>query len=470
MATELRKQTPYIFYGETTSLCEDCLMPVPAKILIEGGEVFYQKRCRDHGVQKTRVSGDAAYFRAAKEYIKPGDRPLTYQSRTEYGCPLDCGLCPDHEQHSCLALIEVNQACNLTCPVCFADSAPGRDGTLSLTEIERMMDALVASEGEPDVLQISGGEPTIHPDILDILRLAKSKPIRHVMLNTNGVRIAKDKDFVAELAALAPGFEVYLQFDSLSKAGLENLRGIDLRTIRARALENLEEAGLSTTLVVTVKKGVNDHEIGAVIDHALGFECVRGVTFQPVQDAGRNEAFDKNRDRFVLSDIRRAIYEQSDHFSAEDIIPLPCNPESISIAYGLRNGRSVTPVTSLFPKEELVAAVPNAVSFEKNAELKQKVMELFSLSSGDLNTAERMESLLCCLPEVPALDNLDYRNIFRISIIQFLDRYNFCVGNVKRSCIHFVTPEGQIIPFDTYNLFYRNGLVEEMRRKTGKRE
>ena len=466
MATEQRKQTPYIFYGQTLSLCEECLSLVPAKILIEDSDVYYQKRCNEHGVQKTKVSTDAAYFKICKDYIKPGDRPLVYQTRTDYGCPLDCGLCPDHEQHSCLALIEINEECNLECPVCFAESSPKRKSNLTLDEIEGMIDTLVQSEGEPDVLQLSGGEPTIHPQILDILRLAKTKPIRHLMINTNGVRIARDKEFVQELAKLSPGFEVYLQFDSLEKAALENLRGVDLRTIRRNALENLEAFNISTNLVVTVKKGVNDHEIGAIIDHALQYKCIRGITFQPVQDVGRNLDFDKNNDRFLLSDIRRALYEQSPHFAAQDIIPLPCNPESISIAYALREGNKVTPVTALFPKEDLIAEVPNAVSFEKNMELKQKVIDLFSLSSGDLNTAERMESLLCCLPSVPGVDSLSYENIFRITIVQFLDRYNFCVGNVKRSCIHFVTKDHQIIPFDTYNMMYRNGLVHELRRRS----
>ena len=184
-----RKIAPYIFYGQTTSLCEICHALVPAKIIIEGDDVFYQKRCRTHGVQKTRVSSDAAYYKLCHDYLKPGDRPLKVQTRTDYGCPYDCGLCPDHEQHSCLALIEVNEHCNLTCPVCFADSSPKKSANRSLAEIEFMLDALVASEGEPDLLQISGGEPTLHPQILEILQLAKTKPIRHLMLNTNGKRI-----------------------------------------------------------------------------------------------------------------------------------------------------------------------------------------------------------------------------------------------------------------------------------------
>ena len=321
------------------SLCETCLKLVPAKILIEGDEVFYQKRCPAHGVQKTLVASDAAYFKSTKDFVKPGDLPLAYQSRTHHGCPWDCGLCPDHEQHSCLALIEVNDECNLTCPVCFADSSPRRTRNRTLAEVDAMLETLVASEGNPDLMQISGGEPTIHPQILEILHLAKTKPIRHIMLNTNGIRIATDKAFVAELAKLKPGFEVYLQFDSLHRTALENLRGADLRKVRADALANLEEAGISTTLVCVVKKGVNDGEIGDIVRHALSFKCVRGITFQPVQDAGRNLDFDKNRDRMLLTDIRRAIATQAGEvFTGEDIIPLPCNPDYIAIAYGLRDG------------------------------------------------------------------------------------------------------------------------------------
>jgi uncharacterized radical SAM superfamily Fe-S cluster-containing enzyme len=466
MDTLARKQTPYIFYGQTTSLCEECSALVPAKIIVQGDDVYYQKRCQEHGVQKTKVSSDFNYFKQCKEFIKPGDRPLQFQSKTDYGCPLDCGLCPDHEQHSCVALIEINDTCNLDCPVCFADSSPRQTSELSMVQIESMLDALVASEGEPDVLQISGGEPTIHPNILEILALAKSKPIRHLMINTNGVRIANDESFVAELAKFSPGFEIYLQFDSLKKEALKNIRGVDLTSTHKRALAHLEQYNIPTNLVVTVKRGMNDDEMGAIIDHALSYRCVRGITFQPIQDAGRNLNFDKNRDRMLLSDIRKGIYQQSSLFEAEDIIPLPCNPESIAVAYALRNGRSITPVTALLPKEELIKQVPNAISFEKQSELKQSIIDLFSLSSGDLNTTERMQALLCCLPEVPAVENLGYENVFRISIIQFLDHYNFCVGNVKRSCIHFVTPEGQIIPFDTYNTLYRNGVVEKLRAKT----
>jgi uncharacterized radical SAM superfamily Fe-S cluster-containing enzyme len=460
----VRPSKDYSFYGQTTSLCETCLKLVPAKIVIEGNDVFYLKRCREHGAQKTLIATDAAYFKSCKEFIKPGDLPLKHQSRTHYGCPYDCGLCPDHEQHSCLALIEVNDACNLTCPVCFAESGQARTEQKSLAQIDAMLETLVDSEGFPDLVQISGGEPTIHPDIVRILKLAKSKPIRHIMLNTNGIRIARDKAFVEELAALKPGFEVYLQFDSMTREALENIRGADLRKVREQALANLEEAGISTTLVCVVKKGINDGEIGDIVRHALSYRCVRGITFQPVQDAGRNLGFDKNRDRMLLTDIRREVYSQAGEvFGADDIIPLPCNPDAISIAYGLRDGAKVTPITQLIPKAELLAIAPNTISFEKYPALRDRLFDLLSLASSGERTKTVLGDLLCCLPQVEVPDDLGYDKVFRVAIVSFLDRYNFCIAAVKRSCIHFVTPQKKIIPFDTYNLFYRNGLDVKLR-------
>ncbi len=450
-----RKAAPYVFHGQTTSLCETCLEPVPAKVIIEDECVWYLKRCLRHGVQKTLISDDVEYWRQQKLWIKPGDRPLTAQTRTEAGCPFDCGLCPDHEQHSCLAIVEINQACNLACPVCFADAADMHGGHVPLATIERMLDALVASEGEPDLVQLSGGEPTLHPEFFAVLDAVKRRPIRHVMINTNGIRIAQDPTFVARLAQYTPRLEVYLQFDSLDDDALVNLRGARLTRVRRQALGALEAAGIATTLVAVVKRGVNDGEIAAIVQEALRWSCVRGVTFQPVQDAGRNEGFDPAANRVLLSQIRREV-AAAGVFGLEDMIPLPCNPDQICIGYGLREGETVTPITSLLPRE-LILSGPNTISYEAYPELRAKMLDLLSLATAQTNTEDKLAGLLCCLPQAVVPADLSYANSFRVVILQFLDRYNFDLGTVKRSCVHFVTEDGQIIPFDTYNTFYREG-------------
>ncbi len=451
-----RKAAPYGFLGQSTSLCETCYSLVPAKIIAEDGSVFYQKRCPDHGVQKTLISDDLAYWKSQRDWVKPGDRPLRFQTRTDHGCPFDCGLCPDHEQHSCLAIVEINEACNLSCPVCFADSSTARTGHRPLAEIEAMFDALVTSEGEPDLVQISGGEPTIHPQFFEVLDAARRRPIRHLMINTNGLRIAREAGFAEKLKAYAPGFEVYLQFDSLQRDALMNIRGADLTRIRIEALEALEAAGISTTLVVTLKKGVNDGEIADIVRFALEWACVRGVTFQPIQDAGRNDGFDPKRHRMVLSEIRRGI-AKAGVFSLEDMIPLPCNPDQICIGYGLRQGKVVTPITALLPREMLIDAAPNTVAFEAYPQLREGLFNLLSLSTAQADASEKLASLLCCLPEAAVPSAIGYEHTFRVVISQFLDRFNFDLGTVKRSCVHFVQPDGTIIPFDTFNTFYRPG-------------
>jgi len=406
-------------------------------------------------MQKTLISDDIHYWRQQKLWIKPGDRPLVAQTRTEAGCPFDCGLCPDHEQHSCLAIIEINQACNLACPVCFADATDIHGTHRPLTEIERMLDALVRSEGEADLLQLSGGEPTLHPDFFAILDAVKKRPVRHVMINTNGIRIAQDPAFVARLASYAPRLEIYLQFDSLNDDALVDLRGAKLSRIRRQALEALERVGLSTTLVAVVKRGVNDGEVAAIVRHALTWSCVRGVTFQPVQDAGRNEGFAAEANRVLLTQIRREV-AKAGVFGLDDMIPLPCNPDQICIGYGLRQGQEVIPITSLLPREMIVNG-PNTISYEAYPELRESILGLLSLATTQANTKEKLAGLLCCLPHVTVPADLSYANSFRVVILQFLDRYNFDLATVKRSCVHFVTGKEQIIPFDTYNTFYRDG-------------
>ncbi|UUZ97627.1 radical SAM protein [Paenibacillus sp. P25] len=228
--------------------------------------------------------------------------------------------------------------CNLQCPICYAESSPHRASYRSLEQIEFMLDRIVRNEAEPDIVQISGGEPTTHPQFFEILELAKRRPIKHLMVNTNGIRIAQDREFVKRLAEYMPGFEIYLQFDSFEEEVLKESRGADLRRIREQALAHLNEFNISTTLVVTLKKGLNDGEIGRTIQYGLKRRAVRGVTFQPIQAAGRLEAFDPAVDRLTLSEVRQQIIEQSGVFRPEDILPVPCHPDCLAMGYALKLG------------------------------------------------------------------------------------------------------------------------------------
>ena len=458
MADRLR---PYLFYDVAVSICSTCYRKVEGKIVFQDGAVYLLKRCPEHGHERVLMADDVDYYRRCREiFIKPPEMPLAFNTPVRWGCPYDCGLCADHQQHSCLSLIEVTDHCNLQCPICYAESGPSRQQYRTLDHISRLIDAVVRNEGEPDVVQISGGEPTIHPDFFAILDRAKAAPIRHLMVNTNGIRIAEDEAFAKRLAGYMPDFEVYLQFDSFERHALMTLRGADLRDIRTRALERLNRLGVSTTLVVTLKKGLNDGEIGRIIDFALEQPAVRGVTFQPIQAAGRLEQFDPATDRLTLTEVRRKILEQTSVFRPEDLLPVPCHPDSLAMAYALKAGGTVVPLTGLIDPQVLIEGGRNTIVYEQDDAVRQGVFKLFATNHSPESGVRSLRDLLCCLPRLDAPAQLGYENIFRVLIMQFIDAYSFDVRSVKKTCVHIVHPDGRLIPFDTYNLFYRDGLEQ----------
>jgi len=422
------------------------------------------KHCKTHGESKSMIADDVNYYKQLRNYNKQSEMPLKFNTKVHYGCPYDCGLCTDHEQHSCLTIVEVTDRCNLACPTCYANSAPNYGRHRTLEEIEKMFDAVVANEGEPDVVQISGGEPTVHPEFFKILDIAKSKPIKHLMLNTNGIRIAKDIKFVETLATYMPDFEIYLQFDSFKPEVLEKLRGEDLTEVRKKAIENLNQFNISTTLVITLQKGENDDEIGKIIEYALQQKCVRGVTFQPTQVAGRNDNYDDISGRITLTEVRRKIYEQYPLFTLQDLIPVPCNPDALCMAYALKIDGEVFPMTHLINPEDLLNNSKNTIVFEHDEKLKTHMLNLFSTGISVDCAEGEFNELMCCLPRVQS-DTLNYNNLFRILIMNFMDAHDFDVRAVKKSCVHIVSDKMKIIPFETMNLFYRDNKIEKIRQE-----
>lgn len=454
-------ERPYTYYDFTLSLCPDCLKRVDAKIVFEAGNVYMLKNCSEHGFKKVLIATDIEFYKNIRNYNKPSETPLRFNTATHYGCPYDCGLCQDHEQHSCLTVIEVTDRCNLICPTCYAMSSPHYGRHRTLAEVEQMLDLVVANEGEPDVVQISGGEPTIHPDFFAILDIAKSKPIKHLMVNTNGILIARDRNFVKRLAGYMPDFEIYLQFDSFKPGALELLRGKDLTDIRLKALEHLNEFNLSTTLVVTLQQGVNDDEIGSIIEYALQQPCVRGVTFQPTQVAGRTENFNPATDRITMTDVRKKILEQTNTFNEKDLLPVPCNPDALIMGYALKLNGQVFPLTRYIDPAHLLNNSRNTIVYEQDQDLHEQLLKIFSTGISVDRVEKNMNQLLCCLPQVHA-PGLSYQNLFRIIIMRFIDAWDFDVRSIKKSCVHIVSKDLRIIPFETMNMLYRDEKVSRL--------
>jgi len=449
-----------MFLELTRSICPLCKRVIDAELNVCDGKVVMRKRCPEHGSFEALVYSDAHLYLAQQRFNKPGTLPLEFQTEVKDGCPLDCGLCPEHKQHACLGIIEVNTACNLDCPICFADSGHQPDGySLTLDQVDFMLDRFVAAEGEPEVVQFSGGEPTIHPQILEFVALAQAKGVRLVMLNTNGIRLARDRRFGEELAALDP--HLYLQFDGFELATHLAIRGQDLRADKERALARAAELGLTVTLVAAIEKGVNEHEVGAIVRLGVEHPAVRAVAFQPVTHSGRHVEFDP-LERLTNADVMKLVAAHvPEWFRLDDFVPVPCCfPTCRSMSYAFVDGETVVPFTRLIEIDDYLDYLANRVL--PDPDVRHALERMFSSSA----TPGAEQALLACEScgiDLPAeLDGLADK-VFMLVVQDFQDPYTLNVRQLMKCCIEEITPDGRLIPFCAYNsVGYREQVREQL--------
>lgn len=448
----------YKYIEHTISICPICLSRVDAKIVEKNNSIFILKYCKEHGEFCDILEEDSDYYNKRKLFDKPGNT-FNCQSSRKKGCPFDCGLCPEHEQHTCVGLIEVTSNCNLNCPVCFANSGDGQ--YLSVKDFEKMVDFYIQSEGgKSDILQISGGEPTLHPEIIHLIELARLKNISYVMLNTNGLRIAEDIEFVKELSHFKGSFEVYLQFDGFKNSTHQYFRGKPLSQIKQKAIENLNSYNIPTTLVSTVMNGINEDEIGQIINLGLSTRCVRGINFQPVGYFGRLPNPNPNNRLTITSIIRKIEKQTSSMIRKSDFIPLPCNADRVAITYFYKaKDNTFIPLTRNIDIKKYIPFIKNTFKFDPDDFIKELSSNIFSKEC--CNAMGLFKDFVKHIPInyifKTEQEKIDYvnDNTFRISITSFVDAYNFDIKSAQKECIHIITPELKKIPFSTYNLLHR---------------
>jgi len=473
-----------VFLEYTKSICPVCKAVVDAEVNVRDNKVFLRKRCRDHGRFEALVYSDAQAYVASTRFNKPGTLPLATQTEVRDGCPLDCGLCPDHKQHACVGVIEVNTGCNLECPVCFADSGHHPDGfSLTDEQVEAGLDVFVAAEGEPEVVMFSGGEPSIHPRIVEFCAMARDKGIRTVVLNTNGIRLAHDPSFAPRLAEL--DVCIYLQFDGLSAATHTAFRGRDLRETKSKALERCAVAGLRALLVAAVDATVNLGEVGAVVRFGIAHPAVRGVVFQPVTHAGRTPSFDP-RHRLTNPDVIGALVDQcGDWFRPSDFFPVPCCfPTCRSITYALVDDEDVIPIPRLLPMDTYLDYVTNRALPDPSVRSALEALwsaaavpgsptltERLTTVLGDLGLTDEGKDLAAAVLETCFSCGIDFPDAladlaakaFMIVIQDFQDAYTLNVKQLMKCCVEEITPDGRLIPFCAYNsVGYREQIREQL--------
>jgi len=474
---------------DVSSICPECHVVIPAKLSEEAGLVLMRKSCPDHGDFQDLYWSDFDQWERARKYAVVGDGLENPRTRTVKGCPYDCGICQNHKSQTILSIIDVTNRCNLRCPICFANAASaGYEYELTLDAIKGIIDNL--SENRPvsvKALQLSGGEPTLRNDLPDIVKYAHAKGIHHVEVNTNGVRISNDVPYLKRLKD-ADVSSFYLQFDGVTSDPYMVTRGVDLLPTKLKAIENLKSLGHdSAILVVTLVKGVNDNQLGRIINFAAeNHDVIRCVNVQPVSITGRIDRNKLAEYRITIPDFMRLVEEQTNgQILQSDFLPVPFVvpfARAVGALKGTRypeftmhehcgmatfvfveDGR-VTPITR-YANVEAFMNIMNEVAelAETGRTLRARIKMVQSLKHLNLKVVRPLVSGVIREGTYDALGQL-MRKVIMIGAMHFMDPYNFDLERVQRCGIHYGLPDGRIIPFCTMNSIHR----EEIERKLSK--
>ncbi|NOU18581.1 MAG: radical SAM protein [Bacteroidales bacterium] len=466
-----KKTNPYMYKGDTLSACPVCKKVIQARVIEKQNKLYFEKFCSEHGKSSALISSDADWSRWSEGYNKPGEVPLKIGKKTEKSCPNDCGLCESHEQHSCFVQIEITDKCDLKCPNCYM--GPENSWFLPKERAAQMFDRIVEMEGSPEVITLTGGEPTLHPDLFEIAEMAIARNIKYVLINTNGNKIAREPDFAKKLADA--GLHVYLQFDGFKKENYLKIRGKDLLESKLRALENLEKANCPTVLSPVIEKYVNDDQVGEIIKLAVSKKFIKGVNFLPITylhnlsvESGKWEssadACPDPMDRMTHADMVNAIEKYSDGLLVKsDFIPIPCHmPSCGSVTYLINNEDGAVPISKIINVDIFLDYVKNKPRVDMDDLFQVSRMELekiWSMSAvgGTDKVMDSLRNLLtnCCAAD-PGIAEVFEDNVTQVSIHAFMDAHNWDIERARKCCIHFMLPNGDLMPFCQYNIFHRD--------------
>ncbi|MCI0704019.1 MAG: radical SAM protein [Planctomycetia bacterium] len=437
----------------TTSLCPVCLARISADVFEREGQVWMDKTCPDHGPFSALLASDTRHYHIAN--------PQVAAPSSCCGTGRHCG--DQIANHSCNLLIEITQRCNLTCPTCYADSSPQKDEFLTLAEFANTLDRLLAAgKGDTDLIQLSGGEPTIHPQFFEILDHALSSGVKQVYINTNGIRLA-NRPFAEQLAARGDRVSVYLQFDGFKRTTHELLRGRgELLETKQHALDWCDEFGINTVPVMMLTRGVNDDEVGEFIRAAASCpRSVRKVMIQPAMYSGRYD-HPQRVDRLTVADVARLVAEQTGLFREDDFTPIPCSdPNCFAMAVALRGPDGLVPVSRFLPRyrdwskpgtSELIAAVTD--TFDSDTDLTGLIARVFA--SGALSALdERAVDELLDLVTAARASGKNWDGLFAIGVKPFMDAYTYDQDRIDKCCVHIVARDGTPVSFCEYNALNR---------------
>ncbi|MBI5206878.1 MAG: radical SAM protein [Candidatus Firestonebacteria bacterium] len=441
----ISRKTDYTFHSATQSVCNECRKLINAQRIIKNNKVYMRKFCPEHGHQEALISSHAEWFCSNYARTAPDYRPENFKTEVKNGCPYDCGLCPDHQHHTCKAVVELTDDCDLNCPVCLV----GKKGNsyLTLKKCEEIFDNYVNLEGGgAEAITISCGEPTLHPDVLEVLKAAIKRKVNCFHLNTNGNKIAKDEAFVKELAKLEGNFYINLQFDGFSSEIWKSTRGTDLTNIKLKALEMLEKYNIKSQITMTVIKGVNEHQIERILRMCLEKDFIKSFNIQPIVYTGNaaDRVIYDPFDHITMPDVILALEEQTNGLVKMSDWIVPCSPMCAASCYVYIDSRDkIVPVKGMLKEEEYHEIVKNRPD---------ATWELQSYYHSSKKSVENN----CCSNKILKPTKEITGKVMKIGIHAFMDSYTFDIERIMQCCIHCLTPDGKIMPWCAYNHFYRS--------------
>ena len=449
------------FLRNVESLCPVCLKKIIGHKVEYDDGVYLEKVCNEHGLFKTLIwEGEGYESWSENEKFKT---PSITSSNIDKGCPYDCGICSEHRQETCCVLLELTSRCNLKCPICFASSNENIKEDISLARIGEYYDYLMECGG-PYNIQLSGGEPTLREDLEEIIKLGRKKGFTFFQLNTNGIKIGEDENYIKSLSDAGLN-TVFLQFDGVSEEAYLKLRNKNLLDIKIKAIENCKRAGVGVVLVPTVVKDVNLQEIGKIIDFAIeNMPTVRGVHFQPISYFGRYEGRDDTYRITIPKMLREVENQMSGKMKLKDFLP-----------GGAENSYCSFHANFLVNEDKSLKALGSKNSCcSKPTSSKQSREFVAQQWSGrkEINLNPSNNSSCCCKEknEVSNTKSLDdfldrfEKYTMAISGMLFQDVWNLDLDRLKQCYIHVVGEDMKLIPFCAYNLTSINN--ESLYRKT----
>ena len=464
----VREDRPYTFFKMTMSTCPECLKVIPAQVVFQDGKVYFLKHCPEHGHSRALVSEDAEYYRNAFSFARAGSMPLHFSTAIKEGCPTDCGLCPAHQQHTCLPIVEITDHCNLQCPICIVDNQYSNHMTHA--DFQGIVDLLLKTEGTLETITLSGGEPTSHPQFFDLVDIATRPEIGRVSVVTNGIILARSREFAEKIKE--KNVYVILQLDGFNDEIQRTIRGVPLMDVKYKALEHLAEFDIPTQIAYVPARGVNEHQLGDAVRMLMERDHVLSLLIQPVARTGHGGGMFPvdPMDRLTIPGVIKAIDEQTNGLVArEDFIPLPCShPLCVSLTYLLKmNDGSYLPFPRFVDMKKHLHLFQTTATLEPSRavedSLQQAVADLWS-AAGEIPDCDKIikalrRALLDMFPaktlprqELIALAERQAKTIF---IHHYMDRHDFDLERLRKCCHHYPQVDGRIMPACGFNMFHR---------------